>query len=1170
MSKKNEQYYNHKVENNIATTPPTLRTTCNSGYDDDGKEFYLVNLDQNASATLGTAGYIKLTNTEPLNGGILYVMDFNGDGKTDVLSVFPDYSYKVVGFKQLLSAPWVELEVLGSGYMYFYAADKPTLFGDYNGDGKMDLMVPESVGSANWHIYYSNQRPDGGEFFKREMHYGLLAYEPQEHPEYTTQAIFNEYYATDVNKDGKADLLRIRKRTFEQGIADYDSWDSEYFYQVYANNIGNPGMGNTFNNVYSSPMYSSSLGGLPISIFANPKYCGMNQEFVMLWNHNQLHYVTFTKDVRKDNRIISISESGGNIVHDIEYKQMIAPYSGLGTITDFYSSSNSSIYPNVELTKLPDNYLVSKLTATVNGSSKFQSFKYRGLVVNLSGVGMLGFNKTARSSWYTGSGTNKIWSCQESDPSLRGANTVTWSTTDEATMFADNPNNLLSKKTNTFSDNTSASGVYQILLDAQNSTDFQNNVTISSINTYDPDGYGLVTKNVTRNLSGSVVHGTTTTDTQYASNPTGTGNNYFIGRPTQVNTETKVYVGTPKEDIRTSEEKYTYTGFDLTKTEVKGHQTDALITEMTYNEVGAMLTKTVSMPTSNPTVASRMITDEYEPTKRFVNKKIDHQGFVTLLQYNNVGQVKKSTDYLGVIKEFDYDDWGKVTQSKTTNASAVPLITTFGYTKLSNGGYIVKRTNTWDNAESKVQYDVLGRVVKETTKGFANNTTISNWTEYDALGRKVKQYEPYFASTPGKYTEYTYDNLHRPLTIKLPTNRLQTIDYSEGLKTKTLDHQKLMTATIDAMGNKVQTTDPKGTVNFMYYANGALRESDFDGHKIKTAIDGWGNKTSVFDPNAGTYTTDYDGFGQIIHETTPKGYTNYTYDDFGKLITKKISGDGADYEITYTYNAYAQLINETSRTSAQVIIDSYDYDYDSLHRLFKTTENTAGLEHSSTIEFDNFSRIFKETNYTREKVSGSDFSSTVITKHLYNSYNGILYKITDGNNNLIWELNSANEKMQTLTATLGNAVNIANTYNDNFYLTSQRHSKNNNNLLNNTYQFDAVTGTLTNRRNLNIGLPLEEFSYDDMDRLYKWTDPATGNDDLNTYDDRGRIISNNKLGTLTYNPNLNTGIYQKTNIRLNPSGSQYYGALGGSQIASYTMFKSPILITESNKGKVNF
>jgi RHS repeat-associated protein len=630
-----------------------------------------------------------------------------------------------------------------------------------------------------------------------------------------------------------------------------------------------------------------------------------------------------------------------------------------------------------------------------------------------------------------------------------------------------------------------------VLLDKQTAKDELTSVTNESIYTYDgtvtsANYFGLQTKSISNTYSGSTLQGTSTVDNTYDSNPSGTGNLYYIGRPKTVNSSKTAY-----NDTRTASEEYTYTGFNLTQTEKNGHNTVSIFEDMTYDALGNLLTKKVSVPVPTvgaPVVQPRTIQDIYDSTKRFVIQKIDHQGFISNLEYDNLGQVTKSTNpLLGLISEFTFDSWGKLTQTKTTGASTTPLVSTIGYTKLPDGGYTTTSTNTvGDNAVSITQYDVLGRVVKNTTKGFAANSFIAKQIVYDALGHKLKESEPFFSTvSPSKWTSYEYDYLHRPTKVTMPTGRIQTLVYL-GLTTTSNDDTKVTSATQDALGNKTQTTDEGGTIAFSYFANGQLKETDYGGHKITIGIDGWGNKISMLDPNAGAvpYTYSFDDFGQSYKETTPKGVTTFEYDNFGKLTKKTILGDGADFVTQYAYNSFAQLISETSKTAANVLIDTFTYNIDATsHKLTSVVETNPKFSQTKTLAYDSFGRVITETNNTTDTASG--LSQTTVEKSNYNTYNGIMDKLTDSNNAVLWQLNTTNEKMQALTATLGNGVAVTNVYDDNNYFLSQKHTKGTTNILYNTYDFNGVKGNLNSRQNVPLGI-LERFTYDNLDRLTQW------------------------------------------------------------------------------------
>jgi RHS repeat-associated protein len=1103
--------------------------------------------------------------------GKRYIADMNGDGKSDIININLHGQYSIVEINKLPSTG-AQAKRIGSGTISNYSHTRQILFGDYNGDGKTDIMLPDSEGGSGkdlWHIYYSNPQPSGGEFFVKESH-NIVEYWPNTGSHYDTQTHFSNYYAIDINKDGKSDIVRVWRRYYKPSWTINDH-NTEWWVKGYTNNIGNTNSATAFPMTYDSkndnlsPITGQPSGffsdspDIPIPLVTNYKYNGANTDLVIVrGHHNKIEYYQFSKNVDTDNRLKSVSEANGNIVQTIDYLPMVASNGSIGNNpTDFYSTLGGAYYPNIALIKNENCYLVSRLTATVNGTSKYQDFKYRSYISNYN-YGTVGFAQTARSSWYLNPSDIKIWSINNYE-TVRGYIYSTFTHNDNTNIFNFSQSNIISQKYYNYSDYTNGL-VINYRLDDVYSDDKISGVYTEENYQHDPNDYGLVTIKTVDYYQNNTLQGKTITTTSYDNNPNGTGKDYYIGRPNQINTST-TYGG----ETRTSEEKLSYTNGNITHTEKKGHNTYAIVEDMTYDAVGNLLTKTVSAPNALPAPTARKITDEYDATKRFVVKKTDHQNFVTSFVYNTLGQVIKSTSPLGVVSDYTFDNWGKLTKTKTTGVSAVPLETTITYAKLSDGGYTVTSLNTvGDNAKSITQYDVLGRAVITTTKGLAVNSTISKQVVYDGLGRKIKESEPYFSS-PSRWVEYEYDYLMRPTKITQPTGRIQTLSYS-GLNTTSVDDGKTTTATVDALGNKTQTTDPGGTITFTYYANGQLKESNYGGHKVNITIDGWGNKTAMTDPNAGTYTYSYDAFGQLIAETTPKGSTTTTYDDFGKVTKRKVSGDGADIETDYVYNSFAQLTSETSKNSLGGNIDSFAYTYDVLHRPETTTENNAAFTQTKTITYDSYGRPVTATNATQDLASG--LSESVTTKNVYNTYNGIMDKLTDANDAVLWQLNTANEKMQPLTQTLGNGVAITNAYDVHGYYTSQTHTKNSINIVNNTYSFNAVKGTLNNRQNVALGTN-ETFTYDALDRLTHWTNPLTGTVDNNTYDDRGRITNNNKLGTVTYNGNFNTGIYQKKEIELTTEGAAYYNELP-KQLVTYNMFKSPISINESDKGSTTF
>ena len=110
------------------------------------------------------------------------------------------------------------------------------------------------------------------------------------------------------------------------------------------------------------------------------------------------------------------------IVQNISYKKLVPSGNGLGTANDLYYSSNTETYPFTELMRVPTMLVVDQLSATANNVTKTQDFRYFGLVTHSQGLGVLGFKKTARSSWYTTQQPDKLWNISVTSPQLKGAN----------------------------------------------------------------------------------------------------------------------------------------------------------------------------------------------------------------------------------------------------------------------------------------------------------------------------------------------------------------------------------------------------------------------------------------------------------------------------------------------------------------------------------------------------------------------------------------------------------------------------------------------------------------------------------------------------------------------------------------------------------------------------
>ncbi len=1097
----------------------------------------ILDLNPNSDTTLGTKGYVNIdiTGSAPIHGKH-FVNDFNGDGKADLLAIRNDGSYSLFTFNQLNLAPWIQIEVIGQGIFDEYEKDKVILFGDFNGDSKSDIMIPVEEDSSNWTIYYSNPINSSTSCFVSETH-NIVNYKPfLTYGDENRNIKFENFYALDTNKDGKSDLVKVTiKKYHAGGYFDPKDYNTAWSIKTFANNIGNTQItGNKFTLDYQTPCrifgpYQicenfSDSPALPMITVGEFKNHNANNEIVVLNNHyNTITYIDLKKDVSSDNLMIKVVETGTNNTFDINYSSMESVQGANGSSNEygnFYSFSNlsnSPLYPNIELHRLPQNLLVSKLTNTVQGISKSQDFKYHGYVVNLHGVGTIGFKSTARSSWNNSSATKKTWSVIENNPLLRGATTKSFTqvlNSGNSFVFF-NTSNIINTTTNEF--NIVSNTPYTLLQTKQTSLDLITNVKTESINEFSNDGFFIPFKTTKKNFLGTELQGTSISTTYYTNNASASGNNYFIGRPNSVVNKTSILL--PNIDTTESTEKYFYTGNLLTETWKKGNSTvnEYLIEKYTYDFYGNVIKKEISAtPGVIPSIAARDTEQIYDSTGRFIISSKDVEDLITTYSYHPIyGAILTTTNPFNQTTTNEYDNWGKI--KKVTDF--LNNSKNYTYTKENNTYKTTIITN--DGSASYNISDLMGRPIKSGKKNIDGTWSYVS-LEYDYLGRKIKQSEPYSGNTPTLWEETLYDDYGRVITTNYPSGLSVNLTYT-GLTVTANDGTKQTSSTKNANGLVIQSTDPGGTVNFKYYANGNLKESIYEGTVVKMEYDSFGRKNKLIDPSAGTYIYKYNFYGELIEEKTPKGITTINYDNFGKIANKNISGllpaDATNITSVYSYNSVTKLLENIAVTNPIDGNSNYIYEYDPHKRLNKTIEVTPYAHFENELVFDSFGRVEKTKYQAKELLTNK--TSLKWVKHTY--VNGYHHEIRDNiTNNLLWSINTVNSRGQVTGATFGNGLIQSNTY-DNFGLPSIFNTskiipsartynpiivsrvvepgdpddpididpidpENTETLIELNYGFNSQRGLLLNRQT-NLFNLFEIFEYDNLERLTVWKSP---------------------------------------------------------------------------------
>lgn len=1088
-------------------------------------EVRFIDLNTNNPALANTVGNytIQSPHLDFLITSKFYVADFNADGRSDLIAIKTDGTYKVFSFKVDSILQNIELEVIGAGRVSDYTVRKQILFGDYNGDGKTDIMLPNSDDKGCkdcdlWHIYLSNPKLNNGELFEK-ISKNIVEYWTNSETYYETQFYFNQYYAIDVNKDGKTDLVRIWMSKYQpQPFWDDKDWDTKWRYEAYINNLGFNGQ---FNQQFVSTDHHNQDPGLPLPIVANMDYVGngrhdkFNSDIVVLRWYGQLQYLDIEKDYTQDNLLKIVKQSNNAIVDEIFYNKLTLPIGGLGNSSNFYSSSNQYNYPLVEFKQMTSYNAVSKLINTSGGLAKQQLFKYNGLTFDVIGIGLVGFKKVARTNWFLNESDDKIWVESVIDPTKRGAlisaSTFKPSNTTSFLFLNSTPpaTSLINQQVFNFQQlNAVGTYPYVLLKTYEKNTDFISGTIKDVIYEYSTDGYYLENKTLTRSFSATYltnIQGTNLIETLYDNNTSGVGANYYIGRPKEYISTNKLFVNTisnnssDNSNTQVSSEKLFYNNNNLIKTEKTFNgSTEKLVEEFEYFSNGLMSKKTMSAQgTTSANAVVPIVTEfTYDTTNRFIKttKNVNDNLTVTNNNFDPIyGLVTSSTNALGQTTTYVYDKWGKNTQ--ITDFLGKSIV----YTYSKNGNIFTTLETGDDGTASAVEQDELAREIRKGSKDLNGNWNYIK-TEYDGLGRKYRVSEPYAGtSSPSQWSTIEYDLLSRPIKSTAHTGKIvNTIYDSNTIGSIVTANEPLMSKTkyLDANGLVYKAIDePGGIINYKYDANGNLLESNYEGILTKIEYDSWGRKSRLEDTSAGIYTYSYDAFGKIKTETTPKGSTSYTYDNGGRIATKTLVGlttsDATNMTATYTYDATNKWLTNLSITNPIDGNSSYDYTYDSATKqINQSVENLYEVGSSSPVAtftrsftFDNFGRVDSETT------TALSYGKTSTKSINYTYKNGVKWQLKDGAT-IIWQANDVNSRGQLTTAQLGNGINISNTYDSYGYLSQQKHDKGTINFMTLNNQFDPILGNLMNRYN-SLFDSKEYFEYDSLDRLVKWNGVST-------------------------------------------------------------------------------
>ncbi|WBV61634.1 SpvB/TcaC N-terminal domain-containing protein [Chryseobacterium camelliae] len=1101
-------------------------------------------------------------------------MDVDGDGKIDIINV-SNTNYTIFEFVKINPNQYLKKIKFSGNLEETKGNEFPVLFGDFNGDGKLDFTVPITegkIGKDDWRFYIGTGK-SFNTFFKPDF----LMYKNESTQNNGAWLRFSRtmYSISDLNSDGKSDIVQVHAYSnlisnaraigvvvnsiMSKGMM-YNLWDIDFEQQ----------------NIYTFPppgTYSPGATIDDLSIYqpiTNVIRANNNYYNVFLFRKDNVLRIKAPTGVDDLKRIKSINQGG--VKTYINYLEMVSDNSNNSF---FYKKIRNEYYPYFSLQRADRAYAVSQLLREGNK----QDFRYRGMTGHMQGKGMIGFHQSARSSWYAdGFENTKVWSGVEIDPLLDGIPVKEWSirTNTESQIFpadiSENNTQLLSFKSTIYQTDKLLNG--QIVTTVNDidkpkvvtatvpknslSKDFLTNTfTISSITYGD---YYLPSQSIS-NINNGYAISTSTFD--YFNNFSGVGAGYFVGRIKSKNDLVQAY-----NDIKSAKQEYIYEN-NLLKTLKTWNRdnTGYLLETYGYDSWGNITQKLIGNSIDPQTQTSQA---EYDSKGRFIIKATDNLGLITQIEYNDWGQIKKQTDPLNNTLVNTYDAWGKLLTSKTNLGGT----TTYQYERDNSLNITVTQYDP-DGDVSKKYTNKLGQDYKVSTKSFNQGQFVSSTTEYDVLGRKNKESEPYFeGQNPTQWNVIAYDDSVFPAKVTATAFNGKQLETSvSGLTTSVKElngYGRTTSKTADALGNVINSIDKGGTIAFSYNAAGEQIKAQYEGNSVITKYDVWGRKSEFNDPLNGVYKYEYNGLGQPKKIISPKGTKEYIYNTLGQLknqneISTTDGGQATDKKITLTYDNKGRIISKTGTSKGKAF--SSDILYDPQGRLLSSSENSNDKYYiQKGITYDDKGRVI---SYEKQLYSLGVMTKVQI-ENVYSSWNGELYQAKDKNSGkVLWQLTETNTRGQVLTSKLGSAT-VINIYDPNGFLSSVNHSSQlKPSILQISYSFDAIKNELKSRTTGGDFTIAESFDYDDNNRLVNWTNPVTGVKPLlnrNIYDTKGRILENDQVGKMKYENAAK--IYQPTSMILNSEGVQNY-TNDLIQSIAYNENNDPVFI-DGMKGDVAF
>ncbi|HET6976395.1 MAG TPA: RHS repeat-associated core domain-containing protein [Pyrinomonadaceae bacterium] len=256
----------------------------------------------------------------------------------------------------------------------------------------------------------------------------------------------------------------------------------------------------------------------------------------------------------------------------------------------------------------------------------------------------------------------------------------------------------------------------------------------------------------------------------------------------------------------------------------------------------------------------------------------------------------------------------------TTTTDPNNISTTFEYNdSLERITHVIHGWNTGAQSQATFSYDDANRKITQSSDlHIFNDNVLQSQTSFDAMGRTIES--RLYEGGPNYIAVTTqYDALGRPYKKSNPFRPLQ--GESEIWTTSLFE---------DALGRLTKVTTPDNAVVTTSYSGNATTVTDQSGRQRKSVVDALGRLKNIYEaPDDSNYnyltTYGYDVLDNLIAVSQGSQTRNFNYDSLSRLISVFNPETGT---ISYQYDASGNLLVKTDARGV-----SGHFDYDALSRL---------------------------------------------------------------------------------------------------------------------------------------------------------------------------------------------------------------------------------------------